>query len=229
GVADDDAGGRHPGDAAVPERDTRRHLRARVTAAHPAPADELTLSLAGAIAHRHTNREDFAPVPVPAAALARLRDAAAEEDAVLTVADRAGVAELAHSADRWLRSQDDYRRELARWSGPGARHDGVPAWAAGTTPLLGPQTTVAVLATRGDTRLDWLGAGQALQRVLLTATLLGLAATPISQPVEVPAVRRALTVASPAVHAQMVMRVGYGPVCGRTPRRSLDEVLLPDG
>jgi nitroreductase len=203
-------------------------LAARVVAADPAPADERIRTLAAAIPHRHTNRDAFARVPVPAAALTQLRDAAAEEEAVLIVADPAGVAELARSADRWLRSQVDYQRELARWTGPEARHDGVPAWAAGSAPLFGPHTTIAVLATRGDSRLDWLRAGQALQRVLLTATLLGLATTPISQPVEVPEVRRALTGSSPALCAQMVLRIGYGRVCGRTPRRALDDVLLPE-
>ncbi|MFC4070022.1 nitroreductase family protein [Actinoplanes subglobosus] len=202
-------------------------LVARVTAARPVAADDLTVSLAAAIPYRHTNRDPFARVPVPAVAVARLRDAAAREDAVLAVADQAAVAELARSADRWLRSQDDYLRELARWTGPDTRHDGVPAWAAGSASLFGPQTTIAVLATRGDSRLDWLRAGQALQRVLLTATLLGLATTPISQPVEVPAVRRALTGPAADVRAQMVLRVGYGRVAGRSPRRPLDEVLLP--
>jgi nitroreductase len=203
-------------------------LAARVIAAHPASADEQVRTLAAAIPHRHTNRDAFARVPVPAAALTRLRDAAAKEDAVLTIADPAGVAELARSAAHWLRSQADYQHELARWTDSEARHDGVPAWAAGSAPLFGPHTTVAILATRGDSSLDWLRAGQALQRVLLTATLLGLATTPISQPVEVPEVRQALAVPSPAFYPQMVLRIGYGRVCGRTPRRALDEVLLPE-
>ncbi|BEL06955.1 NAD(P)H nitroreductase [Actinoplanes sichuanensis] len=202
---------------------------ARAVAVHPAPADELTTSLAAAIPHRHTNRDEFARVPVPAAALARLRDAAAKEDATLTVSDPSVVAELARSADRRLRSQDDYRRELLRWTGPEARHDGVPGWAAGSAPMFGPHTTIMVLATDGDTPLDWLRAGQALQRVLLTATLLGLATTPISQPVEVPAVRAALLGGSAGACPQMVLRVGYGRVCGRSPRRALDEVLQPEG
>lgn len=84
-----------------------------------------------------------------------------------------------------------------------------------------------MLSTDGDARLDWLRAGQALQRVLLTATWLGLATTPISQPVEVPAVRRMLAGPPPGASVQMVLRVGYGRYAGRTPRRPLSQVLLP--
>jgi hypothetical protein len=89
-----------------------------------------------------------------------------------------------------------------------------------------PSPTILVLATDGDARADWLRAGQALQRVLLTATWLDLATTPISQPVEVPQVRRLLTDPATGPAAQMVLRVGYGKVAGRSPRRALSEVLL---
>src|SRR5690606_13224426 len=47
-----------------------------------------------------------------------------------------------------------------------------------------PQPLVAVLGTADDTPLDHLRAGQALQRVLLTATADGLAASMVSQPIE---------------------------------------------
>jgi hypothetical protein len=86
-----------------------------------------------------------------------------------------------------------------------------------------------VLATGGDTRRHWVDAGQALQRVLLTATWLNLATTPISQPVEIPAVRRLLTDTRTGKWAQMVLRVGYGRPAATTPRRPLAEVLVPDG
>jgi len=69
-------------------------------------------------------------------------------------------------------------------------------------------------------------AGQALQRVLLTATALGLATTPISQPVEVPAVRRLLTATGTGTWAQMVLRAGYGRPAPATPRRPWKDVLV---
>jgi nitroreductase len=90
-----------------------------------------------------------------------------------------------------------------------------------------PYPEILVLATIGDRRSDWVRAGQALQRVLLTATAKGLATTPISQPVEVPAVWRLLIDPRSGLTVQMVLRVGYGKAAGRTPRRPLTEVLLP--
>jgi hypothetical protein len=84
-----------------------------------------------------------------------------------------------------------------------------------------------VLATDGDTRHHWVRAGKALQRVLLTATWLNLSTTPISQPVEIPAVRELLTDTRAGVWAQMVLRVGYGRPAAATPRRPLAEVVVP--
>lgn len=224
-------------------------LAARVIAGRPRPVDELTEALAAAIPHRHTNRWPFAQVAVPATAIERLRAAAHAEGVKLTVADAVGrdaILGLARAADSWLRDRPHYAEEIGRWSGRDVRHDGVPVWAAGPWDALEvmpvrdfaglsspprsrepfePFPTVMVLATEDDTRPDWLRAGMALQRVLLTATWLGLAATPISQPVEVPMVRERLS----RTPAQMVLRVGYGKVAGRTPRRPVSEVLLPAG
>jgi hypothetical protein len=49
--------------------------------------------------------------------------------------------------------------------------------------------TVAVLATPGDTLGDWLVAGQAVARVLLTASAAGVSASYLNEPVEVPDLR----------------------------------------
>jgi hypothetical protein len=83
-----------------------------------------------------------------------------------------------------------------------------------------------VLSTDGDRREQWVHAGQALQRVLLTATRLKLATTPISQPVELPAVRELLTDTAAGRWAQIIVRLGYGQPAPATPRRPLAEVLL---
>ena len=226
-------------------------LVARVTPTHPAATTPVVETLAAAVAYRHTNRFPFNQVCVPAEVLDHLRDAARWEGAVLAVANDVGreaVLGLARSADRWLRGQQGYRAELARWTGPGIRHDGVPRWAVGpwdalrTVPIrdfgelsglprrsekFEPYPTIVVLATVGDRPPDWVRAGQALQRVLLAATWKGLAATPISQPVEVPAVRRRLLEPGTGLSVQMVLRIGYGKTAGATPRRRLAEVLSP--
>jgi nitroreductase len=226
-------------------------LVARVNATRPAPVTPAAEALAAAVPHRHTNRWPFAQIPVPREALDRLHDAARREGAVLALANPAGrdaVLRLARLADQILRRRPGYRDELARWTVGRVRNDGVPLRAAGpwdalesvpmrdfseasvqqrTGETFEPYPTVLVLATEGDRRADWVRAGQALQRVLLTATWQDLATTPISQPVEVPAVRRLLIEPGSGLFAQMVVRVGYGRSAEETPRRSLSEVLMP--
>lgn len=83
---------------------------------------------------------------------------------------------------------------------------------------------------RGCPSRTWRGscpAWRRSQRVLLAATWKGLATTPISQAVEVPAVRRLLIDPSAGLTVQMVLRIGYGTPAGRAPRRPLSDVLLP--
>jgi hypothetical protein len=232
-----------------PEEET---LVARVTAGRPVPVPPEVERLAAAVPHRHTNRWPFSQMPVPAAVLDLLIAAARSEEATLTVASppsREAIVSMAREADRQLRARPGYRAELQRWSGPGVRHDGVPMWAVGpwdaleSVPLrdfgelspLGrpaekfePYPTILVLATDRDEPGDWLRAGQALQRVLLTATWQNLATTPIGQPVEVPRLRRALIDPATGGTAQMVLRIGYGRTAGASPRRPLSEVLWPD-
>ena len=163
-------------------------------------------------------------------------------------AGRDAVLRLARFADAELRRRPGYRDELARWTGDSVRNDGVPLRAAGpwdgleSVPMrdfteasaqqragetFEPYPTILVLATDGDRRVNWVRAGQALQRVLLTATWQDLATTPISQPVEVPSVCRLLIDPGSGLFAQMVLRVGYGRGAEGSPRRSLSKVLLP--
>jgi hypothetical protein len=85
--------------------------------------------------------------------------------------------------------------------------------------------TIGVLSTEGDDPVAWVRAGQALQRVLLVATRLRLATTPISQPVEIPAIRELLTDTRAGRWAQMIVRLGYGAPAVATPRRQLAEIL----
>ncbi|AGL16978.1 nitroreductase family protein [Actinoplanes sp. N902-109] len=225
----------------------RPSLVARVRAVAEAAPPRAAEALGEAIPHRHTNRWPYACTAIPADTLDHLIDAARREGAVLTVAGavvRNAVVAAAQSADHRLHSRAGYRAELDRWAAPRPdRRDGIPAWAMGPADALGavpvrvfaspataplpverfePYPTILLLATSGDSAFDQVRAGQAVQRVLLTATWLGLATMPISQPVEIPAVRRTL-----GDFVQIVLRVGYGRVVRPTPRRPLGEVLLP--
>lgn len=226
-------------------------LVAAVKVTHSAMVTPGVEALAAAIPRRHTSRWPFARTSVPADVLDHLRDVARWENAVLAEAGpaaRAAILAMTRSADRLLHARPGYRDEVTRWTGGGLRVDGVPGWAVGPwdaregvpirdfaelSPLprpsatFEPDPTILVLATAGDRRRDWVRAGQALQRVLLEATRKGLATTPISQPVEVPVVRRLLLEPRAGLTVQMVLRIGYGAQAGRTPRRPLSEVLLP--
>jgi nitroreductase len=242
--------GRLPESDLFPEPDDP-DLVARVRAGRPAIPSDGVLSLADAVARRHTNRGPFADAVVPADSIEQLTQAAAYEGATLTVAGPASrqvVLGLGRAAERRLCSRGAYRAELARWTRPvPGRRDGIPPAAIGPWDamerlpmrdfgLMLPQATsgaarfeahptIVVLATDGDDPAAWVRAGQALQRVLLVATRMHLATTPISQPVEVPAVREMLTDTRTGRWAQMVVRLGFGAPPPTTPRRPVTEIL----
>jgi hypothetical protein len=88
---------------------------------------------------------------------------------------------------------------------------------------------VLLMGTDEDDRDDWLAAGRALGRVLLLATVEGLAASPLTQALDWPSTRTRLQSRLALVgHPQMLLRMGYPPeipsgaVSGR---REVEEVL----
>ncbi|GLZ36681.1 nitroreductase family protein [Actinokineospora sp. NBRC 105648] len=238
------AAGRRTTVAVLPDR-ADQDLLATVTttARHRPTVDERTL--APAIERRHTNRRPFLDQPVPASTRAALVRAAAEEGTRLHLVDRpellGPVADLIRRADH-VQSQDSaFRAEVGSWLAGEGRPDGLPASALGRAPspdglialrdfdpggrhvAFERQPLIAVLTTVGDTVGDHVAAGQAMQRVLLVAGAAGLAVSFLSQPVEVPAVRRVLSaVMGGAVH--VVLRIGFGYPGAPTPRRPLEDV-----
>jgi hypothetical protein len=224
-------------------------LLTRQAAAPPAAV----VALAEAIPRRHTNRRPFADKPVPYGTMVELASAAAAEEATLLAVDpalRDGVLSLTRTADNRMRSNLRYRAELAAWTTPGGvgRRDGVPRQAFGprdlhtalplrdfalgtgaptTTVTFEPDPTLILLFTTGDAPADWLRAGAALQRVLLTATLRGLAATPLSQLLEVPKLRALLADSITGEVVQTVLRIGYPTTLApATPRRAIEDVIV---
>ena len=216
----------------------------------PSPAER---ELFAAIPRRHSSRQPFFTEPVPGEVRWRLVLAARVEGAWLelvvgTTAVEA-LGQLAHSANRVLERDPGYRTEIARWTRQEPAADGVPARAGG--PVAEPQDLlpqrpfgdqlrmpgrdfepeplVAVLGSAADSAVDRITAGQALQRVLLTATDAGLAASMMSQPIEVPAARDRLRTALGRFGTpQMVMRIGYGQPGWPTPRRDVADVIDHD-
>jgi Nitroreductase family len=207
--------------------------------------------LADAIPRRQTNRRPFGSTPIPAPTLEKLTAAARAEAASLIVLDpatRTAVLSLARSAEHKQRADPRYRAELAEWTTPGRhRDDGVPPAAFGPRPELTAlplrdfdlahttdrrvarfetDPTIAVLYTAGDSTRDWLGAGQALERILLTATIHGLASTPMTQAIEVVQLRQLLDASEELNIAQSIVRLGYAGRSPQTPRRPLADVLV---
>jgi nitroreductase len=229
----------------------RPDLLVRLVATARRPPTPREVALCRAIPDRHSNREPFTDKPVPADARAALRGAAADRGAWLELlvgrVPLALVAEITAAADTVLRADETYRRELAEWSGreAGTGH-GIPLAAAGLAPaghdLLAMRDfggtrrperdfesdpLVAVLGTAGDTPYDHLVAGVALQQVLLTATEAGLAASLLSQPIEVPAAREQLRLGLGRYGSpQMLARIGYGWPATASPRRPVSDVIV---
>lgn len=235
----------------TPENDL--DIAARITVGAAEEPSGAALVLHAAIARRHTNRRPFEARQIPFGTMEELRGAAAAERASLLDVGpnlRGGVLGLTRTAEKRMRSDPAYLRELAAWTNPSSigRPDGLPRHVMGprdknaSLPLrdlgigLGlptalvefePEPTFAVLYTPDDTTTDWVRAGEALQRIWLTATVRGLALTPMSQLTEIAELRALLTDSGTRYVAQMVMRIGY-PVSPAlpSPRRPLTDLLI---
>jgi nitroreductase len=224
-------------------------LLAELRLAGPYRPGEADTELHAAITARHTNRQPFSNRPVPPGVLAELVQSASSEGATLHFPDHSETSRLLHlisDAERDLLADPGYRTELAQWVGENRDRDGIPSSAlgprdpVGRTPVrdftpdqhqpLGyawfeenPQ--LAVLSTAGGTRKDWMHAGQALQRVLLNATAHGIAAAPLTQPLETADAWLVRDPREDAEQPQMILRLGYGLPASATPRRPVSDVL----
>jgi nitroreductase len=207
-------------------------------------------TLAAAIDLRHTDRRPFGDERPGDEALEELRRAAGRHGVHLQVVRDDQVTAFAGAvahAGEVERDDPRFRADLRAWTNRAGR-DGIGAGsvvspsrrtvaprdftlkaglAAGDGSDRG--TVYALFVTDGDDAQDWLVAGEALSDVWLTLTARGLAASPISEVVEVPGVRHALRallggVGNPAV----AMRIGVPVQDGRppvAPRRSASATL----
>jgi len=168
---------------------------------------------------------------------------------------RAALAAAVQAAGRVQRLDSARARELARWApAPGsARADGVPpagypardehtspdfpgrdfahghGWGLpplSTASLFRSAGVVALLTTADDRPPDWINAGQALQRILLTASTLGVAAALHTQPMEVDWLRESIrTQLSDGANPQLVLRFGAVIQAADSVRRPPADVL----
>jgi nitroreductase len=222
--------------------------------APPTPEDAALVGLHRAIRDRHTSRYPFEDRAIPDDVRVLFAVAARAEGAdfsFLTPTHLETVLELIRDAEGYDRRDPGREAEQRYWTRDAkaeAPVDGIPDYAFGPCDASGRATVrdfagnsvlagrarvlfekrpqLAVLSTAGDRPVDWLRAGQALERVLLTATLNEVCTSFATQPLEWPDLRWILR--DPVFgtgHAQMIIRLGYGPTGPRTPRRPLEEIL----
>ncbi|GAA2206539.1 nitroreductase family protein [Nonomuraea monospora] len=204
---------------ALPDPAERPGLLATVRALPgepPRPGERLLFEM---IPRRRTNRFPFDGEPPPREVFVELVHAAHAEHATLVpvtgrVARR--VLELVGTAVpvRGEPPMQDFAPGTAR---PDAAFETEPRPDA----TFEAEPRLAALFTREDGPRDWLRAGQALQRVLLTASAHGVAASLFSQPLD-PQHRGDR--AGPFGYVQILARFGYGPPDGQVPRRPVNEV-----
>lgn len=226
-------------------------LLATVALGGPHRPDATIRALASAIGKRHTNRRPFRDIEVRDEVIDQLAAAARVEGATLVTADpltRTALLSIVRTAHDRQRQDPDYVAELNQWThdqydrrdgiparsfGPTDDHDAVPIRNFGLTHATSPRRhaqfenapTMVALYTAGDTPTHWLRAGQAMERVLLTATVRGVSNTPMSAPTEVPELRALLSAPEDSAVVQIILRLGYGDPCPATPRRALTDVV----
>jgi nitroreductase len=226
-------------------------LMAEVWLAGPHHTTSWERELQAAIFRRQTNREPFSSQPIPSDDRAALAEAARREGAALDMLDRAEgtrVLGLAADAERQLLADPAYRVELARWAGGERDRDGIPDRTLGPksavgrspvrefTPQRHPGTAryalfeehpqLAVLSVSGNGPRDWLIAGQALERVWLTATSRGISVCPLTQPLETSDAWQVRRPRSGTGKPQMIFRIGYSlAVPPGSPRRPITDII----
>lgn len=234
-------------------------LLATVRLADPGTDDVAAALLHPAIDQRHTSRYPFSETGIPANLRAALTDAARQEGATLAFPASwhlRWIQELAEEAEARNLTDSGSEEDLARWTRIGIAEadtatDGVPDYAfgprkhGGRAPMRdfsGGRPTadlgsvpfendphLALLSTDGDRPRDWLIAGQAMERVLLLATLEGLATSFSTQVLEWPDLRWPLRdPASGTGRVQMMLRLGYGPKGPKAQRRPVKDVLVTE-
>ena len=231
------------------------YLVATLTLGRPIVPSDGDVAEARALALRHTMRGVFDPGAVPDDAVSRLRKATEAQHAWLYVLQReediVELAVLTSRAEAEELTELDYRAELAEWlRQPGEpAPDGIPVSAlpdatergsdvplrsftslpalSGEFPPLVEQPLLVVIGTDGDRPVDWVYAGMAMQSLWLTATSLGLAASPMTQALDRPGSRAQLRhlVGVANGHPQIALRIGYGTPEPTTGRRPIEDTV----
>jgi hypothetical protein len=218
----------------------------------PSAGTQVDGDLNAPMGKRRTYRERFAETAVDPKALRSLVESVKTEGATLTILEtadqRLGAAALVAEGDAMQWANPSWRRELAAWMHPRRRGDGLtlPALAipvaqlvvrtfdmghgvaAKDRQLADESPVLAVLSTEADMPLDWLTAGQALQRLLLVGVQLGVQASYLNQPVQLAALRPKLQqLTGRSGYAQLLLRIGIpNQTVPAAPRREVADVWV---
>jgi nitroreductase len=236
----------------LPDPDDPRHLA--TIEVQPHTPDQADIALAAAIPRRRTDRRAYSSWTVPGGDIAQMAARAARSGVMLRQVDAVDRMRAIVTQAVWDHAtNDEYMRELTTWSGRYGAVAGVPARSTpepdASAPIPGrvfagpslPQPSgispaddsgaILALGTAKDDRLARLRAGEASSVVLLTATVMGLACCPITEPLEIPETREAVRadVFGDSGYPQMLLRVGWPPINAdplpATPRRRLARVV----
>ncbi|MGA8547919.1 MAG: NAD(P)H nitroreductase [Mycobacterium sp.] len=236
----------------LPDPADPTHLAAIEMCPHTPDYDDITL--AAAIPRRRTDRRIYSAWPVRAGDIAVMGAVAARMGVAMRQVN--AMDELNKIVKRAVRdhaTNHDYLVELTMWSGRYGSKAGVPtrntpehdcsaplpgrifadpglAQPSGALPA-DDRAVILALGTEADDRLAQLRAGEATSAVLLTATAMGLASCPVTEPLEIRKTRDAVrsNVFGTEGYPQMLLRIGRAPVNADplppTPRRRLSRVV----
>jgi hypothetical protein len=236
----------------LPNPDEPEHLAA--VTVYRQPASEVDVTLAAAIPRRRTDRRHYSSWNVPANYISLLGARAARAGVMLRqIESLPELQQIVTQAVRRHATDLDYLTELTTWSGRYASLAGVPAHntpASDPTAPLPPRlfagpvlaqppgadsvddnAVVLALGTKDDSMLARLRAGETTSLMLLSATALGLASCPVTEPLEITQTRDAVQIAVFGISGfpQMLLRIGWAPVNAEplpaTPRRPLQDVV----
>jgi nitroreductase len=216
-------------------------------------ADSLDIALAAAIPRRRTDRRHYSAWPVPIGDIALMAARAARNGVSLCQVEDTDKLRKIVAQSVWDHMTHDYLTELTAWSGRYAAAAGVPArnvpisdprakipsrFFAGPALAMPPGSSpaednavVLALGTRTDDRMAQLRAGEVTSVVLLTATSMGLASCPVTEPLEMAETREAVhsEIFGGSSYPQMLLRVGWAPINAdplpSTPRRELADFV----
>jgi hypothetical protein len=169
------------------------NLIAKITCDERTEPSDYERRLFDQIATRSSHRGGFDTDRLPGGLISTLGLEAARENAKLVVMTddehRAALLSVQATAEAVFPLDSARAEEQAAWEPEDRPEAGDPGWGArdGTTP--GSPGIVTVLATAGDERVNWISAGQALQRVLLVAGCKGVSVALSARPLELSRLR----------------------------------------